>query len=90
MRVDILTLFPEMFAALDSSILKRAQEGNLLDIHLHNIRDYADNKHRSTDDYPYGGGAGMVMMAQPVIDCLDAVIPEGEAQPLCIFLSPSV
>lgn len=88
MRIDILTLFPEMFAPLDSSIIKRAREGKLLDIHLHNIRDYADNKHKSVDDYPYGGGAGMVMMPQPVFDCLDSVIGEEEAQPLCVYLSP--
>lgn len=88
MRIDILTLFPEMFAPLHSSILKRAQDRGLLEIFLHNIRDYADNKHKSTDDYPYGGGAGMVMMVQPVFDCMDAVIAQDEREALCIYLSP--
>ncbi len=75
MRIDILTLFPEMFAGVFSaSMLGRAAAGGLIDIHLHNIRDYTDNKHRKTDDYPFGGGAGMVMMAQPIYDCMDAVL----------------
>lgn len=87
MRVDILTLFPEMFAPMHSSILKRAQDRDLLALHLHNIRDYADNKHKSTDDYPYGGGAGMVMMPQPVFDCMDAVIAQDAKPPLCIYMS---
>lgn len=89
MRIDILTLFPEMFAPLYSSILKRAQDKELLSLFLHNIRDYADNKHKSTDDYPYGGGAGMVMMAQPVFDCMDTVTAQHEKTPLCIYLSPA-
>ncbi len=74
MRIDILTLFPEMFeSVLSCSMLGRARENGLLDFRLHNIRDYTDNKHRKTDDYPFGGGAGMVMMAQPIYDCMDAV-----------------
>lgn len=74
MRIDILTLFPEMFdGVFGASMLGRAQANGLLDIRMHNIRDYADNKHRKTDDYPFGGGAGMVMMAQPIYDCMEAV-----------------
>lgn len=72
MRIDILTLFPEMFAGpFDTSILKRAQENNLLNIHLTNIRDFSQNKHRTVDDTPYGGGAGMVMQAEPVFKAME-------------------
>ena len=78
MRIDILTLFPEMFdGVLSASMLGRAQANGLLDIRVHNIRDYTDNKHRKADDYPFGGGAGLVMMVQPIYDCMDAVL-EGE------------
>ena len=80
MRIDILTLFPEMFeGALSASMLGRAQANGLLDIRVHNIRDYTDNKHRKADDYPFGGGAGLVMMAQPIYDCMDAVLEGGRA-----------
>ncbi|MEA4869604.1 MAG: tRNA (guanosine(37)-N1)-methyltransferase TrmD [Christensenella sp.] len=78
MRIDILTLFPEMFeGVLSASMLGRAQTNGLIDIRVHNIRDYTDNKHRKADDYPFGGGAGLVMMAQPIYDCMEAVL-EGE------------
>ena len=74
MKIDILTLFPEMFEGVfSSSILKRAQEKGLLQLTTHNIRDYTYNKHKKADDYPFGGGAGMVMMAQPIFDCMEAV-----------------
>ena len=74
MRIDVLTLFPEMFeGVLNSSMLKIAAEKGLAEFHLHNIRDYAANKHRNVDDYPFGGGAGMVMMVQPIADCLRAI-----------------
>ena len=64
MRIDILTLFPDMFQGpFSESMLKRARDRGLLDIRLHNIRDHAQNKHLKTDDYPFGGGAGLVMMA---------------------------
>ena len=80
MRIDILTLFPEMFdGVLSASMLGRAQANGLLDIRVHNIRDYTDNKHRKADDYPFGGGAGLVMMAQPIYDCMDAVLEGGRA-----------
>ena len=87
MRIDILTLFPEMFpGVMDSSILGRAQMNGIMEIHTHNIRDYADNKHKKTDDYPFGGGAGMVMMVQPVLDCVEAVLKGEPARR--ILLSP--
>jgi tRNA (guanine37-N1)-methyltransferase len=81
LRIDILTLFPEMFdGVLSASMLGRAQASRLIDIRLHNIRDYTDNKHRKADDYPFGGGAGLVMMAQPIYDCMDAVLEGGSAR----------
>ena len=87
MRIDILTLFPEMFGnVLGASILGRAKAGGILDVRTHNIRDYADNKHRKTDDYPFGGGAGLVMMAQPIFDCMAAVC--GADTPHRILLTP--
>lgn len=87
MRIDVLTLFPEMFSGVfGASMLGRAQENGLLELHVHNIRDYTDNKHKKTDDYPFGGGAGMVMMAQPIFDCVDAVLEGRSARR--ILLSP--
>jgi tRNA (guanine37-N1)-methyltransferase len=78
MRFDILTLFPGMFTGpLTESILKRAQQAGLVDIHLHPIRDYATDRHRTTDDTPYGGGAGMVMKAEPLAAALRAVLALG-------------
>ena len=71
LRINILTIFPEMFAGIFSgSILGRAREQGLLDIQFTDIRPYSKSKHRNTDDYPFGGGAGMVMMAQPVMDAV--------------------
>lgn len=70
--VDILTLFPEMFAGpFDASIIKRAREKGLLQINLINIRDFSRNKHRTVDDTPFGGGAGMVMAAEPIFEAMD-------------------
>jgi tRNA (guanine37-N1)-methyltransferase len=87
LRIDILTIFPEMFeGVLGASILGRARQSGLIDIRVHNIRDYTDNKHKKTDDYPFGGGAGMVMMAQPIFDCVDAVLGGESARR--ILLSP--
>jgi tRNA (guanine37-N1)-methyltransferase len=83
MRFDILTLFPEMFQGpLTESIIKRAVQAGLISIGLHDIRDYATDKHRTTDDAPYGGGAGMVMKAEPLAAALRAVLatpPENTA-----------
>ena len=73
MRIDILTLFPEMFSSLNHSILKRAQQNSLLQINVINIRDYSLDAHKKCDDYPYGGGAGMVMMAQPIVDAFKSL-----------------
>ena len=74
MRIDILSLFPDtMRAMLGESILGRAQARGLLDIRCHQIRDYTKNKQKQSDDYPYGGGCGMVLYAQPIAACLRAV-----------------
>ncbi|MDD2217505.1 MAG: tRNA (guanosine(37)-N1)-methyltransferase TrmD [Eubacteriales bacterium] len=85
MKIDILTLFPEMFTPLSESILGKASEKNLLDIKLTDIRDYSTNKHRKADDYPFGGGPGMVMLAQPIFDALEA-LQAGEKK--IIYMSP--
>lgn len=89
MRIDILTLFPELFKPfISTSIMGRAIENNLININTHNIRDFAKNKHRQVDDYPYGGGAGMVMAVQPLYDALDHVIGLHDLKPTIIYLSP--
>ena len=73
MKIDILTLFPEMFEGfINTSIIKRARENNLVEINIHNIRDYTKQDHNRVDDYPYGGGEGMVLMCQPVVDAIEA------------------
>jgi len=87
MRIDILTLFPEMVDdALSHSIIGRARQAELLDIRCHNIRDYAEGRRRTTDDYPYGGGLGMVMSCEPLYRCLEAV-KDGEKAHV-ILMSP--
>jgi tRNA (guanine37-N1)-methyltransferase len=88
MRIDILTIFPEMFAGVfDQSIIKRAIAKGLAQIHLHNIRDYAANKHRRVDDYAFGHGAGMVMMIQPIADLIEKLKSERDYDEV-IFLTP--
>ena len=86
MKITILTLFPEMFTALGASILGRAQKAGKLTIEIVDIRDYTEDKHLKCDDYPFGGGAGMVMMAQPVGSAIEAVDPAHRARR--IYLSP--
>ncbi|MEL7562659.1 tRNA (guanosine(37)-N1)-methyltransferase TrmD [Dehalogenimonas sp. 4OHTPN] len=89
MRIDILTLFPEMFQGpFAASILKRAADRGLLDIRLHNIRDWAHDKHRVVDDSPYGGGAGMVMKPEPVVAAIEAVRSSADAEARVVLLSP--
>ena len=92
MRVDIVTLFPEMCQqVLDSSIIGRAAKKGYIETHCHQIRDYTLNKQKQTDDYPYGGGCGMVLYAQPIADCLRAVQKEvqeqGRPAPHIVFLT---
>lgn len=86
MKITILTLFPEMFTALSSSILGRARREGKVEIGIVDIRDYTEDRHLKCDDYPFGGGAGMVMMAQPVGSAIEAVDPEHRARR--IYLSP--
>ena len=74
MRIDILTLFPEMVdSALSESIIGRGRQAGLIDVRCHNIRDYSPDKRRRTDDYPYGGGQGMIMQCEPLARCLEDV-----------------
>jgi len=88
MRIDIITIFPEMFdGPFNHSILKRAKSKGLVEIVLHNLRDYSDNKHRKVDDYSFGGGAGMVMMIQPIASCIDKLKSEREYDEI-IFMTP--
>lgn len=92
MRIDIATLFPEMCErVLGESIIGRAQKRGLIETHCHQIRDYTLNRQKQTDDYPYGGGCGMVMYAQPIADCLRDIITQVEAQgrprPHIVFLT---
>lgn len=86
MKITILTLFPEMFAPLETSIIGRAKNGGKVQIETVNIRDYTEDRHLKCDDYPFGGGAGMVMTAQPVGSAVEAVDPFHEARR--IYLSP--
>ncbi|MDY0103978.1 MAG: tRNA (guanosine(37)-N1)-methyltransferase TrmD [Lentimicrobium sp.] len=88
MRIDILTIFPEMFQGpFTESIIKRAINKAHVEIHIHNIRDYTNNKHRNVDDYVYGGNAGMVMMIQPIADCIQQLQQERNYDEI-IFLTP--
>jgi tRNA (guanine37-N1)-methyltransferase len=89
MRIDVFTLLPQVFPPyLESSILLRARTRGLLQVEVHNIRDFAHDKHRTTDDIPYGGGGGMVMKPEPVYEAVETVlgILEGEAPPCPIIL----
>lgn len=92
MRIDIVTLFPEMFRGpLDSSILGRARERGLLSVHLWNIRDFADDRHKTVDDAPYGGGPGMILKAPPVyraVETIWALEGDGSRRPWTIAMSP--
>ena len=86
MRIKVLTIFPEMLrAALSESIVGRALEKGLFEVELIDIRAYSQNKHKNTDDYPFGGGAGMVMLAQPIVDACEAHMEAGQRR---IYLSP--
>ena len=85
---DILSVFPEMFqSTLGSSLIKRSIQNGLVEVNLHNIRDYTRDRHRTTDDTPYGGGGGMVMKVEPVASALRTIIPAGDKTPV-ILLSP--
>jgi len=76
-RIDVITIFPEYFAPLDVSLLGKARERGVLDVHVHDLREWTDDVHRTVDDSPYGGGPGMLMRAEPWGRALDAVAPDG-------------
>lgn len=89
MKIIILTLFPEMIeSVLSSSILGRAEKSGIVSYQAVNIRDFSNNKHHSVDDYPYGGGAGMVMQAQPIYDAYEFAVRQLGHRAECIYLSP--
>jgi tRNA (guanine37-N1)-methyltransferase len=88
MRIDILTILPELLQGpFSASIMKRAQDKGLAEIHIHNIRDYSINKHKQVDDYQYGGGAGMVMSVEPIAAVLDKLILERKYDEI-IYMTP--
>ena len=87
MKIDILSLFPEMFDGfLEASIIKRARNSGYVDIKVHNFRDYSLDKHKRVDDYPYGGGAGMVLMCEPIFRAIEALRTDDS---VVIMMSPS-
>lgn len=89
MRFHILTLFPDMvMQGLNTSIIGNAIEQNLIEINTINIRDFTKDRHKKVDDYPYGGGAGMVMQAQPIYDAWKSIVDQVGYQPRCIYLTP--
>jgi tRNA (guanine37-N1)-methyltransferase len=93
MRLDIVTIFPEFFDVLDISLLGKARTNGLIDLSVHNLRDYAHDRHRTVDDTPYGGGAGMVMKPEPWGEAFDQILGESTADaasaPVVIFPSPA-
>lgn len=89
MKIDVLTLFPEMFEGVfSSSIMKKAAEKNKASFRAVNFRDFAEGKHKVVDDYPYGGGAGMVLKPQPLFDAVETLKGEAEAAPRIILMCP--
>lgn len=95
MRIDVFTIFPEYFSVLDISLVGKARQNGLIDVHTHDLRDFAHDRHRTVDDTPYGGGAGMVMKAEPWAQALSSVLPEGadamphSKRPLLLVPSPA-
>lgn len=87
MKIDVLTLFPEMFEPMHHSIMKQAQESQSLSFATHNFRDFAVNKHGHVDDYPYGGGAGMLLRVEPIVECLESIDKDSETR--IILMDPT-
>ncbi|MEN9335607.1 MAG: tRNA (guanine-N1)-methyltransferase [Bacteroidota bacterium] len=88
MRIDIVTVLPELLRSpFEASIMKRAIDKGLVEVHFHNLRDYATNKYKSVDDYPYGGGAGMVMMIEPIDKCITQLKSERDYDEI-IYMTP--
>jgi len=90
MRIDVISILPEMFeATMSASMIGIAQDKGLLDLHVHDLRDYTHDAHRTTDDYPYGGGPGMVMKPEPIFESVRAVTQMDPVSPHVIFMTPS-
>ena len=89
MRFDVLTLFPDMFPGyLSQSILNKAMQRDLVSIHVHNMRDWATEKHQKIDDRPFGGGPGMILMVQPIVDCVRSVLAMDQPPGHLVMLTP--
>lgn len=89
MRIDIITLFPDMCeAVMGESIIGRAQKKGALEVHCHQIRDYTHDKHNRVDDCPYGGGMGMLLLAEPIAECIEDVFKQAGQRPHLIYMSP--
>jgi tRNA (guanine37-N1)-methyltransferase len=88
-RIDIVSIFPEFFSVLDVSLLGKARQSGLIDLGVHDLREFTHDRHRTVDDTPYGGGAGMVMKPEPWGEALDSIIDSADATPTIIFPSPA-
>jgi tRNA (guanine37-N1)-methyltransferase len=88
-RVDIVTIFPSFFDVLDLSLLGKARQSGLIDVTAHDLRDFTHDRHRTVDDTPYGGGAGMVMKPEPWGEALDAIVGDGASDALLVVPSPA-
>ncbi|WP_448810307.1 tRNA (guanosine(37)-N1)-methyltransferase TrmD [Agromyces bauzanensis] len=89
MRIDIVTIFPSFFDVLDLSLLGRARQTGLIEVHTHDLRDFTHDRHRTVDDTPYGGGAGMVMKPEPWGEALDSIIGDAASDALLVVPSPA-
>lgn len=89
MRIDVVSIFPDYFAPLDLSLLGRARTDGLIDLHIHDLRSWTHDRHRTVDDTPYGGGAGMVMTPEPWGEAIDELIGDGSPAPLLVVSSPA-
>ena len=89
MRIDVVTIFPTFFDVLEVSLLGKARGAGLLDVRVHDLRDHTHDRHRTVDDTPYGGGAGMVMKPEPWGEALDAIVADSATPPVFIFPSPA-
>lgn len=90
MKIHVITAFPNLFVGpLDESIIKRAREKQLVEIYLHDLRDYSNDRHRRIDDYPYGGGPGMILKPEPIFNCIESVLERYQIHnPYMIYLTP--
>lgn len=89
MRIDVVSIFPSFFDVLDVSLLGKARAAGLIDVRVHDLRDWTYDRHRTVDDTPYGGGAGMVMKPEPWGEALDSIVSDSTARPTFIFPSPA-